>query len=61
MCNLVLFAPDTNPLGSVKEAAHWSYFSFLKSVNINDGKDLYSEKPTALFFWNSRIAAVSTR
>ena len=50
MCNLVLFAQDINPLGSVKEAAHWSYFSFLKSVSINDVKDLYSEKATALFF-----------
>ena len=50
MCNLVLFAPDINPLGSVKEAAHWSYVSFLKSVSINDVKHLYSEKTTALFF-----------
>ena len=34
MCNLVLFAPDINPLGSVKEAAHWSYFSFLKIPSV---------------------------
>ena len=50
MCNLVLFTPDINPLGTVKEAAQWSYFSFLKSVNINDLEDLYSEKATALLF-----------